>query len=394
VSVPLPADAEANLQPPDAAELETIERALLSAAAPADGPTRLQALLVRAIGEAYTDYGVDVTDCPPITAEEFAEAMARRTRPFRVRMVQLMLLTELVLRPLPPEVAARVEAFAEALGVGDDCRDLLAATKKLSGGSLALAMADFQRNGYETMAFERRGDAGRRADELWAEAPDDPGLARRWADLEQCPPGSLGRRMWEFYRARGFAFPGTPGSAPPELAQHDWVHVLADFGTTVQSELEVFGLIARAVDDPRGFTLLVQVLSLFETGYAESGLGLFQRDTGHLSADDERMVVRLGDAMYRGARAAWSYNDAHGTQTGIDFLAVDWFEHAATPLDDVRRKFFLDGLAAKSDAARAAGSVGPWEPGGISPFQHRNGQEVAAAEGRPYESYGAEPLPS
>ncbi len=40
--------------------------------------------------------------------------------------------------------------------------------------------------------------------------------------------------MFRFYRAHGFTFPGLAGSAPPYLAQHDWVHVLADFGIEIE----------------------------------------------------------------------------------------------------------------------------------------------------------------
>lgn len=58
-----------------------------------------------------------------------------------------------------------------------------------------------------------------------------------------------------------------PGSAPPYLAQHDWVHVIAEYGTTLACELEVFGPISRAIDDPKGFSLLAMVVSLFETGH-------------------------------------------------------------------------------------------------------------------------------
>ena len=67
------------------------------------------------------------------------------------------------------------------------------------------------------------------------------------------------------------------------LAQHDWVHVLAGYGSTVESEIEVFGFIAVANDDPQAFSLLAQIVSLFETGYVASGLGLFQADPGNLS---------------------------------------------------------------------------------------------------------------
>ena len=77
------------------------------------------------------------------------------------------------------------------------------------------------------------------------------------AALETLPPDPLGHRVWELYRARG-SFPGTPGSAPPLLAHHDWVHVLADCGTAV--EFEVFRFIARANDDMRAFSLLAMIL--------------------------------------------------------------------------------------------------------------------------------------
>ena len=53
-------------------------------------------------------------------------------------------------------------------------------------------------------------------------------------ERKNCPEGSLGLGVWRFYRARGFTFPGRPESAPPNLAQHDWIHVLAEYGSTVE----------------------------------------------------------------------------------------------------------------------------------------------------------------
>ena len=194
--------------------------------------------------------------------------------------------------------------------------------------------------------------------------------------------------MWRFYRARGFSFPGSPGSAPPTLAQHDWIHVLADFGSTVECEIEVFGFISRANDDPAGFSLLAMVLGLFETGYLfNAAKGFFEYDRGHLSRDADRMALRLADAMARGANAAW-YLDDHDRGDDTDFLGVDWFQYADWPLDDVRKHF---GVPDKSAKAVAAGSVTPWEPGGISPFQYAHGREVLEAEGAEYDSFGALP---
>jgi hypothetical protein len=43
----------------------------------------------------------------------------------------------------------------------------------------------------------------------------------------------------------------------------------------------------------------------------------------------------------------------------------------------------------KSADALAAGTVGPWEGGGISPFQMNAGRELADAQGRAYDAHGA-----
>jgi hypothetical protein len=194
------------------------------------------------------------------------------------------------------------------------------------------------------------------------------------------PEGTLGAEVVRFYDARGFTFPGSQGSAPPLLAQHDWVHVLADYGSTVESELEVFGFIARANDDPRAFSLLAMVISLFETGYLASGAGLFEYDRGHLS--HEGMAVRLADAMRRGALVG-----AHAG--GPDLLRHDWFADATRPVDDMRAEL---GIVSKSDHAIESGSVTPWESGGISPYQYECGRRAAEARGVEYDSYGASPV--
>ncbi len=255
--------------------------------------------------------------------------------------------------------------------------DMLTVAHEFATGSLGLAALDFERNGYASTWTPEDESALHLSTHLagaWDAVADDPALAQRWRELEDLPAGTLGRRVADFYRARGFTYPGTPDSAPPFLAQHDWVHVLADYGTTVESELEVFAFIARANDDMRAFSLLAMVVSLFETAYLPSGAGLFHSDGGHLSRAG--VATRLGDAMRRGALCTGS----------IDFLRVDWFAVADQPVDRVRSHF---GVVAKAPGAVERGSVGPWEPGGISPFQWEAGQALARTVGRPYDAFGA-----
>ena len=379
--VPLPDADTVQLTPPDAEEAATVARGVASAAAPASGLTELQRVLIEALFPAMTGHPVDVSSYTPMTAEEFARELARRDLQFRSRGVQIMLLCALVLRPLPEDVAGRIAEFASELGVDEG---MVEVARRFADGALGLAAFDFERNGYTASWTPEDTHALHTSVELqsaWDTDVRDSALAARWASLERLPAASIGRRVWEMYRARGFVFPGLPGSAPPLLAQHDWVHVLADYGTTVESELEVFAFVARANDDMRGFSLLAMVISLFETGYLRAGAGLFEASPGHLSAG-HGMAFRIADAMRRGALCT----DRETGSSSIDYLRVDWFELAELPVADVRARF---NVTPKSDEAIAAGSVGPWEPGGISPFQERCGRELAERERRPYEEYGA-----
>jgi hypothetical protein len=292
-----------------------------------------------------------------------------------------MLTPALVLRPLPEEVADRIAAFARELSVDDA---MIGIAREFSHGAIGLAAFDFERNGYTAEWAPEDASALHTSASLaspWDVAVKDPALAARWVSLAELPAGTLGRRVWEMYQARGFVFPGLPGSAPPLLAQHDWVHVLADYGTTVEAELEVFAFIARANDDMRAYSLLAMVLSLFETGYLRVGAGMFQSDTGHLS-QNRGMAIRLGDALRRGALGS----DRETGSDSIDYLRLDWFTLAELPLADARARF---NVMPKSDEAVAAGSVGPWQPGGISPFQERAGREMARRDERRYDAYGA-----
>jgi ubiquinone biosynthesis protein Coq4 len=305
--------------------------------------------------------------------------MATRDEGFRARMVQFMLLCALVLNPLPEEIIDRVDDYARELGVGND---MLRVAHRLARGNYGLALIDFQRSGYMATWDPSRSavlHTSRELADAWEQCVRDEVLAMEWEALRELPEGTLGRAVVRFYDARGFQFPGRQGSAPPLLAQHDWVHVLAGYGSTVESEIEVFAFISRANDDPNAFSLLAQIVSLFETGYTPSGMGLFQYDRGYLS--HEGMAVRLADAMRRGAMSA-------AANHSIDFLAVDWFTLADRPIDDVRAEL---GIVEKSDRAIEMGSVTAWEAGGISEFQYAAGQKAAADAGRDYESHGAVP---
>jgi hypothetical protein len=161
------------------------------------------------------------------------------------------------------------------------------------------------------------------------------------------------------YESRGFGLPGTPGGAPPYLAQHDFVHVLADYGTNLKGELEVFGLIGRADPDPKGFAWLATLVGLFETGYISSA-GFFDRDVREPVIQAPGMHQRVADAIRRGKVVCDRY--------GIDLFEVDYHELADRPLGEVRERICMPP---KSGGAIESGSAGLRDPEGMSENQRR-----------------------
>ena len=380
--VPLPTSETVDLTRPSAEEAQRYADGIATAVAGAEGLLPVQRSLILALFPAMTGYTVNLEDRAPIGPQELAAGLARRNLGFRTRVVQMMLLCALVRHPIPLEVAAAVAAFASEVGVEED---MIRVAQEFAAGSLELAATDFERNGYTKAINAETATAAmhetRPLKAAWEFSVNDSDLASQWEALGSLPPDTIGRKVWEMYEARGFSYPGAPDSAPPLLCQHDWVHVLADYGTTVESEVEVFGLIARANDDMHAFSLLAMVISLFETGYLPTGAGLFQSSVGHFSGTPG-MAVRLSDAMRRGALC----HDNETDSDSIDYLTMDWLSLADQPVEKLRARF---SLVPKSEEAVAAGSVGPWEKGGISPFQMKMGREAAERRGRAYHAHGA-----
>ena len=380
--VPFPGSDTVNLNPPTEAESFMIAAGTLSATRTVDGNTEFQRLLVEAIIEAMTGHRVDTSIVPDLDAATFANCLANRAEGFRMRMVHMMILGALVLKPIPEVVAHQVAEYSRWLGIDDR---LLRTVEEFAASDHALAASDFERNGYTADWSKERCQVlhtHRKVLHGWDIDDDDPELAAQWRALGSLPDDTLGRQVFNFYQARGFLFPGLPGSAPPLLAQHDWVHVLADYGTKVEAELEVFAFIARANDDPRGFSLLAMVVSLFETGYLSADAGLFEAFPGQLEL--RGMTVRIADAMRRGALSS----GLHG-KPDVDFMTLDWFALADQPVKSLREQF---KIVPKSAGALAAGSVTPWEPGGISITQLGMGRRLAEAEGREHDTFGASVL--
>ena len=118
--VPFPSESEVNLAPPDLAETIRNAAGVLSATRTRDGNTAFQQLLIEATFEAMTGHHVDTATLAFVDAETNAENLRTRAAMYRTRMVHMMILAALVLRPIPPEVASQVASYSRELGIDDN----------------------------------------------------------------------------------------------------------------------------------------------------------------------------------------------------------------------------------------------------------------------------------
>jgi hypothetical protein len=348
---------------PDEVEVELVARGIATAVAPEDGLADVQAALLQAITEALTGITVDYVACAPLSAEDLAAALTSRDESYRQRIVHHMVLAELVLRPIPTAVAHRVAQYAKALGITDD---FVRIARRYAQGAYGLAWMDLSRNGF--IEHVRDSDAAPVAPSVGAGAPFapaelDPDLEARWNAFAELPPGSLGRGVWEMYDSRGFVLPGAPGGAPEYLAQHDFVHVLADYGTNLRGEIEVFALIGRADPDPKGFAWLATLVGLFETGYIED-TGFFSRNVKEHSVRASGMHVRIADGIRRGKIVSERLQQ--------DLFCVDYHALAPRPIEEVRE---ILCIPPKGAAAIEHGTVGAFDIAGMSEIQRQRAQE-------------------
>jgi hypothetical protein len=344
----------------DPEHVKMVARGIATAVASDGCVSEVQAQLLSAIAVALTGREVDYHSLEPLGPDEFAELLAPESESYRRRIVHHMVLGEMVLRPIPVAVAHRVAVYADALGVSDD---FVRVARRYAQGAYGLAWMDLQRSGFVEHV---KGADGEQAGKPRVSTPDafqpaevDPELAARWGCYGELAPGSLGRGVWEMYDSRGFELPGTPGGAPAYLAQHDFVHVIADYGTNLRGELEVFGFIGRADPDPKGFAWLATLVGLFETGYIAT-TGFFDRDVRERNLEAPGMHHRVADAIRRGKVVCDHY--------GIDLFEVDYHALSDRPVEEVRE---LLGVPTKASVAIESGSAGVSDPEGMSEHQRQ-----------------------
>ena len=320
-----------------------LARAVVTACRGDGWQTQLQPQLMHTLFNLVLEQDLDFSKLEPVTRAEVAATLSSHEE--RLELIQLMCAMEILCSEVPGAMEAEVEAWAEALDVEEPSLLFL---RDLALGQAAQAQHDFYRLNWIgdldhrqpefAAVLERHGEPARATT-----LENNDTVFEKWRALEECHPGSLGRCLVEFYAARNFGYPGRVGSANEAVAQHDWIHVLSDYGTTPLGEIEVVSFQASCSQSPGATLGVIGALGLFESG-AFSGSHLAERVVQQGLSKPGGME-RMADAILRGKAC------------NTDLLKFDFFSVADQPIEKVRAGF---NILAKSE------SVSRWDPHGVS----------------------------
>ena len=292
----------------------------------------LQPKFLNVIFKDLIGHDCDFNSLDSISIEEFLNEVSDQSK--RNETIDLMLTVEMLCPEISQAATESITTWAHRLGVDHSGLALL---RDLANKSIALAQHDFYRNNYYHALDLADPNFAKLEDKYGLPAimltvEQSPELLAKYDALEFCPPGSLGRLLWEFYKRRGFLFPGSIGGVNQAVAHHDWIHVLSDYDSDGIGEMEVAAFSAMTTDSPGALMAFLGVLSIFQGGLLKSIVGT----APHLGHELEvaNGPMRIADAIRRGKKCS------------TDLVTeIDFFNFANNDLNELRDKWNITAKA-------------------------------------------------
>jgi hypothetical protein len=315
--------------------LMTATRGLLGALqAGGNTPTELQLDILGALNRSVFGVDLDVTGLTPLGPMELAAELPDQQ--VRRIVVQAMVALELMRHPLPRAVAHATKLYAHALEVDEP---MVTTARRFAHHQVGLMYADIIRNDWYTEETRHEILHGKlrellRSKVAYTGIVRDYAIAAKWEGLGECPPGSWGRAVFDYYHEHHFPFPGEKHGIYEVGAHHDFVHVLTGYPPDPEGEIDVFTFIATTMKDPRGFTLLVVTLGLFQNASIKHVAGKKVRIARADTLSDPGAVGRFVDAF------------ARGLSCNVDVMdGIDHFALAGENLEEIRERFAIPPIA-------------------------------------------------
>jgi hypothetical protein len=310
------------LQPDPATALLGL-RAMKSVATAAGAIGPSQRALMEAACRIILHIQADIDGLPGVEPVELATGFPLPE--LRQQLINGMLVVALADGPPSTATVARIESFANALGVSTvHVTDL----RRLAEHHMLVFKLDFLRRSQVAdimkNQLEQTGPLGLAKAVLGMRGLiEDTALAARYRAWANLPEGTLGRAAWDFYKKNGFGMPGERHGFPEAGLYHDLSHVLGGYDTDPEGEVQVAAFTAGHKRKQPFYLVLFAVLTF--------SAGVNMRPTaGNATVGvlgNPGMAERMFAAMERGSRVNVDLSDKW-----------DFWPFVPLPLDEVRRR--------------------------------------------------------
>ena len=246
----------------------------------------------------------DLVQLALITPTELARAFPDPQ--LRRQLVQGLVIMTLIDGKVSPKETDYVEQFAQALGI--EAPEVKNLQHVLKGEILQLRLDLVRRFWLRQKVAEVWNKEGIRGLLKFVRGMmgryEHKELAARYQSLEHCPPGSLGRSLWEYWHENGFALPGQKGGAPEQIVFHDCAHVLSGYGTTPEEEVQV-ACFSAGFQRREPWMFVFFVLLQFHVGIRMTPIT--KARTGMFDPLKAMIAIRRGAAMNVDLNDGWDY---------------------------------------------------------------------------------------
>jgi len=296
-------------------------KTIVSAAGPM-GPS--QRAMMEAARKVILRLDADIDALQPVTPAELAAGFPMPE--LRQQFINGALVISLADGVPAPETVAKVAAFAEALGVDTPA---LTDLRRLAEHHMLVFKIDFLRRsqiaGIMKNQLEQKGPLGLVKSVLTMRGlMEDPALTARYRAWEKLPADTLGHRLIAFYDKNGFSLPGERKGFPEAGLWHDLCHLLGDYGTDPEGEVQVAAFSSGFMKTRPIYIVLFAVM-IFSTGVNVRPSAEDFTTIGVLGKPG--MAERMFAAIERGAQVNQDLSDKW-----------DYWAYADLPIDEVRRR--------------------------------------------------------
>ena len=271
--------ANSNISPADRAMIMAIQKNIL------DGNDRLE-------------------DLQEVSAADFSDISL--TSELVHCILQLLLMLNLVDKQTLVKKASYVFAFAKHYKISEP---MLRQLRFLVKGQYWKLKLDFKWNSYNGVGirreFKRHGLFGGLRRYLcmhgWLSIPS---LTKKYKALQDYPTDTLGYNLWKYLKDRGFSFPGEKGGFIETVFWHDLVHVLAEYDTDFEGEVEIAGFTAGFLKH-NPFFLVFYIFVQLKLGVKIAILALAKTGVFH----EPEMAGLFLRAIMRGRKVTFDFTD-------------------------------------------------------------------------------------